>query len=83
MTEPKTTPPPPGEPARWRSSHLLPIVPCDKGKSIKCTRLERTKTKEIDEKRERPPPVQTPLILPGLLLPGLSRPFFAEGEASL
>jgi len=67
-------PPPPGERGRWRSSHLLLTVPSNKGKSFKCPRLERTKNKEIDETRERPPPVYTPLFLPVLLLPMLLLP---------
>ena len=58
MTEPKSPPPPPGELARWQSSRLLPIVPCDEGKSIKCTPLKGTKNTDIDEMRERLPPVQ-------------------------
>jgi len=69
----KTPPLPPGEPARWQSSHLLPINPCDKGKSIKCTQLEREKetqrNKNRDETRARSPPVRTCLTLSFILLP--------------
>ena len=53
MTESKNPPPPPGEPVRWRSSPLLPIVPCDKGKSIKCTGLEREKETQGNKQRDQ------------------------------
>ena len=82
MTESKTTPPPPGEPARWRSSHLLPIVPFDKGKekTQQAQTIEKNKREEINEKREtvpgpsaltpaRAPPAHAPL----LVLAGTSR----------
>ena len=39
----KTPPPPTGEPARRQSSYLLPIVLCDKRKSLKCTQFVRKK----------------------------------------
>lgn len=55
MTELKTTPKAPGEPERLRSIHLLPIIPCEIGKSIKSTRVESTKNKKSNENRERLP----------------------------
>lgn len=69
LTELKTTPPPPGRPIGWQSFHLLPIITCEKGKSINCWQLQLTKNKAIYDKKERPPPVQSPCILPGHLLP--------------
>jgi hypothetical protein len=57
-------PPPPGEPVRWRSSHLLPCVPADKRKK-KREKEERRKI-EIEKK-------DWPLRPPCLILAGTSR----------
>jgi hypothetical protein len=40
--------------------------------------MKQTETREIDETRDRPPPVHPPLTLPLLLLPGLFREFWQE-----
>jgi len=53
MAEPTRPSLPPGERARWWSSDLLPIVSCDKGESIKCTRLERTNETQPNEQNQR------------------------------